>query len=95
MGVLNHLGDPTITVTPLMSDLVRRLREIVQADDLSDTWTCQVANGQHGFSVRLDHAPMVKTPGRRGLLVYECDGSADGIVNDFKTWLASQPVSPS
>ena len=94
MGLLNHIGDPSHTVTPAISDLVRRLGEVV-LDDPSDTWACRVAEGPHGFSVRMDHAPVAGSVGRRAALAYECDGSADAIVKDFRSWLASQPVTPA
>jgi hypothetical protein len=93
MGRLKHVGDPTHTISPAVSELVDRLGEVVR-DDPSDTWTCTVDDGAHGFSVRIRHAPPEgHRAGRRGPLVYECDGSADAIVKDFRSWLGEQPLA--
>jgi len=96
MGILKHVGDPTHTISPAVSELVDRLSEVVQ-DDPSDSWACTVDDGPHGFSVRIRHAPPEAGPraGRRGALVYECDGSADAIVKDFRSWLREQPLPPA
>ena len=100
MATLKLISEPDQPVSEAAHELVERLRAILRDSPSDAAWSCWIAPGSHGYSIRLQEARRVVPRGGSrdsAQVTYSGGGTAEFLVADIAAWLQmawSAPAQP-